>query len=49
MLQNLSQQVRECYQHAEDCLRKAIAQADPQLRADFLELERRWLKLVRSY
>jgi hypothetical protein len=49
MLQNLSQQIRDCYQHAEECRRRAIAQADPELRKDFLELERRWLKLARSY
>ena len=49
MLQSLSQQVRECYQHAEDCRRKAITQNDPGLRTDFFELERRWLKLARSY
>ena len=49
MLQNLSQQIRECYQHTEDCRMKAVAQADPELRKDFLELERRWLKLARSY
>jgi hypothetical protein len=49
MLQNLSQQIRDCYQHAEDCGRRAVAQADPQLRRDFLELERRWRKLARSY
>jgi hypothetical protein len=49
MLQNLSQQIRECYQHAEDWRRKAVAQADRELRKDFLELERRWLKLARGY
>jgi hypothetical protein len=47
MLQNLSQQIREC--HAEDWRRKAVAQADRELRKDFLELERRWLKLARGY
>jgi hypothetical protein len=39
MLQNLSQQIRDCYQHAEECRRRAIAQADPELRKDFLELK----------
>jgi hypothetical protein len=29
MLQNLSQQVQECCQHAEECRRKAAAQVDP--------------------
>ena len=49
MLNNLSEQIRECMQHAEDCARKAAAQTDSKLREDFLELERRWLFLARSY
>ena len=49
MLSNVSEQIRECYRHAEDCARKAAAQADPTLKADFLDLERRWLVLARSY
>ena len=49
MLNNLSEQVRECYRHAEDCARKAAAQTDPELKEDFLTLERRWLFLARSY
>ena len=49
MLSSVSEQIRECYRHAEDCARKAAAQADPTLKADFLDLERRWLVLARSY
>jgi hypothetical protein len=49
MLNNLSEQIRDCLQHAEDCARKAAAQTDPTLKADFLDLERRWLVLARSY
>ncbi len=49
MLKNLSEEIRECYRHAEDCARKAVAQPDPQLKADFLDLELRWLFLARSY
>jgi len=49
MLKNLSEEIRECYRHAEDCSRKAAAQTDPNLKEDFLKLERRWLFLVRSY
>jgi hypothetical protein len=37
------------FQHAEDCAQKAAAQTDPQTKADFLDLERRWLVLARSY
>jgi hypothetical protein len=49
MLNNLSGQIRECLRHAEDCARQAAAQSCPKLKADFLDMERRWLFLVRSY
>jgi hypothetical protein len=49
MLKSLSAEIRECYRHAEDCAHKAVAQTDPKLRADFLDLELRWLFLARSY
>ena len=49
VLNTLSEQIRDCFQHAEDCARKASAQTDPQTKADFLDLERRWLLLARSY
>ena len=48
VLNNLSEQIRECLRHAEDCSRKAAAQTDPNLKDDFLNLERRWLFLARS-
>ena len=48
MLKNLSEEIRECYRHAEDCARKAAEQTDPGLRDDFLRLEKRWLDLARS-
>ena len=49
MLNNLSEQIRECLQHAEDCAQQAAAESDPQLKQDFLDTERRWLFLARSY
>jgi hypothetical protein len=49
MLKNLSEQIRECLQHAEDCAHKAAAENDPKLRVDFIDLEVRWLFLARSY
>jgi len=49
MLRNLSEEIRECYSHAEDSARKAAAQTCPQLKQDFLDLELRWLFLARSY
>ena len=45
----LSEDIRECYQLARDCALRAKAEADPQLRQDFLDMERRWLFLARSY
>jgi hypothetical protein len=41
--------IRDCLQHAEDCARQADAQTDPTLKQDFLDTERRWLLLARSY
>jgi hypothetical protein len=49
MLNNLSEQIRECLRHAEDCARLAAAQTCPQLKDDFLDMERRWMFLARSY
>ncbi len=49
MLTNLSEEIRECLQHAEECARQAAAQNCPKLKQDFLDMERRWLSLARSY
>lgn len=49
MLESLSEQIRECYEHAEECARKAAAQTDPGLKQDFLDMERRWLALAGSF
>src|SRR5262249_9546052 len=50
MLNNLSEQTRECLQHAEDCARKAAEQPDgSRLKQDFLNLEKRWLDLSRGF
>ena len=50
MLNNLSEQIRECLQHAEDCAREAAAQPKgSRLKQDYLNLEKRWLGLARSF
>ena len=49
MLESVSELIRECRQHAEDCARKAAAATDPKLKKEFLDMEQRWLRLVRSY
>jgi hypothetical protein len=46
---NLGEDIRECYRHAEHCGRKAKEQSDPVFRQDFLDCERRWLLLARGY
>jgi hypothetical protein len=48
ILKNLNERIRDCYQHAEDCARKATAVTDPRLRQDYLNLEQGWLLLARS-
>ena len=45
----LRENIRDCYGHAENCLRRAKEQSDPLLRQDFLDCERRWLLLARGY
>jgi hypothetical protein len=49
VLDNVSEKIRECYRHADDCERQAAAQSSPSLRQDFLDTAERWLKLARSY
>ena len=46
---NLSEQIRDCLRHAEDCAQRAATQADPKLKQDFLQLEKKWLSLARSF
>jgi hypothetical protein len=44
-----NEQARECLRRAEDCARQAAAQTDPKLRQEFLDMQRRWLRLASSY
>jgi hypothetical protein len=44
----LSNQVRECLRHAEDCMQQAATQTDPKLRRDYLIIGSCWLKLIRE-
>jgi hypothetical protein len=49
MLNKLTEQIRECLEHADDCARKAAAQTDgSSLKQDFLNLEMNWRSLARS-
>jgi hypothetical protein len=49
VLDNVSKQIRECLEHAEECVQKAaeLPNGSP-FRQDFLQLEKRWLELARS-
>ena len=42
MFANLSEQPGECRLYADLCADKAQLQSDPQLRYDYLEMQRRW-------
>jgi hypothetical protein len=44
----LSDRVRECLRHAEECMRQTAAQTDPKLRRDYLIIGACWLKLIRE-
>jgi hypothetical protein len=49
VLNNLSEQIRECLQHAEECARKAAELPNgSRFRQEFLQLKKRWLELARS-
>jgi hypothetical protein len=49
MLNKLSEQIRECLEHAEDCAGKAAAQPyGSSLKQDFLNLEKNWQSLAQS-
>jgi hypothetical protein len=39
----------ECYRRATEARRTADATTDPMAKADFHEIEQRWLLLARSY
>jgi hypothetical protein len=49
MLNNPSEQIKECYWHAEECERLAREETGPTVRQDFLDAATRWMRLARSY
>jgi hypothetical protein len=48
MLFRLDHQIRQAYEHAEDCARRAKNARNPEERRDWLFVEQRWLTLARS-
>jgi hypothetical protein len=49
MLQNLSEEIRECLRRAEECKRLSKTVQSPSAIQDYLEMEQRWLNLAHSY
>jgi hypothetical protein len=49
MLQNLSEEIRECLRNAEECRRLSKIALSASAIEDYLEMELRWLHLARSY
>jgi len=49
MFETLSKEIRKCRRHAEECKRKSKIALTPSAIQEYLEIERRWLDLARSY
>jgi hypothetical protein len=49
MLQNLSEESRECLRRAEECKRLSKTVLTASAIKDYLDMEQRWLALARSY
>ena len=49
MLQKLSEEIQECYSHADQCRQRAEKAFAEKARQEFLDMEQRWLSLARSY
>jgi hypothetical protein len=48
MLQNLSEEIRECLLRAEECKRLSKTALTLSAIKDYLDMEQRWLNLARS-
>ena len=49
MLLKLTNEISECYRRAEEARQRAMASTDAATKVDYLDMERRWLFLARSY
>ena len=49
MLLKVAAHIRECLANAEQARERANAVIDPKLRADYLDIESRWMRLADSY
>jgi hypothetical protein len=49
LLQNLSDKIRLCHERAVEARERADEMLDPEAKADFSNMEGRWLQLARSH
>lgn len=49
IVQAFSQEICECYKLVDHCGRRAELAHDPNEKADFLDMQNRWLLLAQSY
>ena len=49
MLQNLSEEIRDCLGRAEECKRLSKTAVTASAIQDYLDMEQRWLALAHSY
>lgn len=49
MLQNLSEEIRECFRRAEECKQLSKTALSTSAIEEYLEMEHRWLTLAHSY
>jgi hypothetical protein len=49
MLVRIAEDVRRCLERATEARERAQSQLNPERQAEFLEMERRWLRLAESY
>jgi len=49
MLLNISEHINECLMRATEARERAAETADPGRKADYSDMEQRWLRLVESY
>jgi hypothetical protein len=49
MLLRVAAKIRQCLDHAAEARHRARTEPNPQRKAEFLDMERRWLRLAESY
>jgi hypothetical protein len=49
MLLRVSEQIKDCLDHAAESRQRANKATDPERKAELLDMERRWLRLAESH